>query len=419
MKKLLIMGGNAETVPLVKKAKEMGIYVIVSDDNPYSVSKQFSDESHDINGLDIDGLVKLAKEKNVDGVLVGVADILVDAYGKVCNKLGFPSYTNSNISHVFSQKDIFKEQLRNFKLNGVPELELNKSYEYENEDLKKIGFPLMVKPVDNGGGVGITAVKNKEELNNAIEFGLSKSRNKKVIIEKYMDCEDVGIYFTFQDGRYSTSFVYDRYTTNEQFGKSKVCLGGIYPSRYINQYFEFEEPKLKSLFKSLDIKNGVLMLSAFVNENKFYYYDVGFRLQGEAPNILLDKIFGYDQKEMLIKFALTGSMGEKKAYDLDNPFLDGKYAATVWILLRKGTISRVDGLDTILNNSNVVTHVPRLKIGDTIDDSMIGTEKQVFSRFYIVADDYNKLKNVVKEVQNNVKIYDENNIQMVLKGFKI
>ena len=64
-----------------------------------------------------------------------MADILVDAYGKVCNKLGFPSYTNSNISHVFS-KDIFEEQLRNFKLNGVPELELNKSYEYENEDLK-------------------------------------------------------------------------------------------------------------------------------------------------------------------------------------------------------------------------------------------------------------------------------------------
>ena len=53
------------------------------------------------------------------------------------------------------------------------------------------------------------------------------------------------------------------------------------------------------------------MLSAFVNENKFYYYDVGFRLQGEAPNILLDKIFGYDQKEMLIKFALTALMGEK------------------------------------------------------------------------------------------------------------
>ena len=79
----------------------------------------------------------------------------------------------------------------------------------------------MVKPVDNGGGVGITAVKNKEELNNAIEFGLSKSRNKKVIIEKYMDCEDVGIYFTFQDGRYSTSFVYDRYTTNEQLEKVK------------------------------------------------------------------------------------------------------------------------------------------------------------------------------------------------------
>jgi len=390
MNKLLIMGGNAETVPLVLKAKELGYHVVISDDNPNSVSKKYADEAYNVNGLDVDGIVTLAKEKNVNGVLVGVADILVDSYGKVCEKLGFPCYTNSNISKIFSRKDLFKEKLIEFGLNGVPELFLDTNNSFSENDLFQIGFPLMVKPVDNGGGVGMTAVQTKEELNLAIQFGLSNSRNKKVIIEKYLDCDDLGIYFTFQDGVYSTSFIYDRYTTKEQFGKSKVCLGGVYPSKFIKNYFDSQDAKLKLLFSDLGIKNGVLMLSAFFQNNSFYYYDVGFRLQGEAPNILLHTIHGYDQKEMLIKFAMTGSMGETKAYELDDPFLIGKHAATVWILLKKGIISQIDGIDGVLNKEYVVSHVQRLFIGDVVDDKMIGTEKQVFSRFYLVTNSHDE-----------------------------
>jgi biotin carboxylase len=411
------MGGNAETVPLVLKAKELGYHVILSDDNPNSVSKQYADEAYNINGLDVEGIVSLSKEKNVNGILVGVADILVDAYGNVCEKLGFPCYTNSNISKIFSRKDLFKEKLKEFGLNGVPELFIDANNSFSDEELFQIGFPLMVKPVDNGGGVGMSAVQTKEELNRAIKFGLSNSRNKKVIIEKYMDCDDVGIYFTFQDGFYSTSFVYDRYTTKEQFGKSKVCLGGVYPSRFINNYFNSEDAKLKLLFRDLGIENGVLMLSAFFENNRFYYYDVGFRLQGEAPNILLHNIYGYDQKEMLIKFAMTGSMGDTKVYELDDPYLIGKHAATVWILLKKGVISKIDGLEDVLSKEFVVSNVQRLFIGDFVNEKMVGTEKQVFSRFYLVTNTQDELKSAIKHVQNSIKIYDENNNQMVLKGF--
>ena len=33
-KKVLILGANPETVSLIKRAKEMGIYTIVTDNNP-------------------------------------------------------------------------------------------------------------------------------------------------------------------------------------------------------------------------------------------------------------------------------------------------------------------------------------------------------------------------------------------------
>ena len=66
--------------------------------------------------------------------------------------------------------------MRNFKLNGVSELELNKSYEYENEDLKD-WFSIDGKPVDNGGVELLP--KNKEELNNAIEFDFQNQEIKR------------------------------------------------------------------------------------------------------------------------------------------------------------------------------------------------------------------------------------------------
>ena len=69
-KKLLIMGANPETVSLIKKAKKMGIYTIVTDNNPDAYAKKFADQAENVNAVDVDGLVQLAKYNQVDGVLV-------------------------------------------------------------------------------------------------------------------------------------------------------------------------------------------------------------------------------------------------------------------------------------------------------------------------------------------------------------
>jgi len=84
-KKLLILGGNPETGELVKTANQLGITTLVVDPNPDSPAKKFAHKSHDVDGMDIDGIVKIANIEQVDGVLVGVADILVPTYVEVVN----------------------------------------------------------------------------------------------------------------------------------------------------------------------------------------------------------------------------------------------------------------------------------------------------------------------------------------------
>ena len=416
-KKLLILGGNPETIPLVLVAQKMGIQVYLTDDNPNSAAKKFANKSFNINGLDVEGIIQLANNENFDGILVGVADILVKSYVKVCEALNFPCYATEELSNIFSHKDFFKQKIKEFDVHGIPEFELTP--ELRQEDLIKIKYPVMVKPVDNGGGVGMTCCYNESEIKMAVTKALGASNRSKFIVERYMECPDVGIYYTFQDGICSTSLVYDRYTTEEQQGVSRVCLGGTYPSKYIDIFLSKTDKHLKNMFRSIGVKNGVLMLSAFYENGEFYFYDPGFRLQGESPNLFLDYFHGYDQREQLIKFALTGNMGEKKAYNLDDPYLNGNFASTLWILLKEGEIKEIQGFEILQNNPNIIEVITRLKIGDIITKDIIGTEKQVYCRIYIAARSKNELTTIIKSLQNNLKVISTENQNMVLNGFNV
>ncbi len=416
-KKLLILGGNPETVPLVEVANSMGILTIVSSGRHTDAAKKAAWKSYDVDGMDVPGLVALAREEQVDGVLVGVADVLVPAYCKVCDALDLPCYATQKIVDVFAYKDVFKATCERYGVHGIPEYYLDASM--KQEDMERIQYPVMVKPVDNGGGVGMTVAYNESELRSAVEKALAASNTKRFIVEKYMQCDDMGMYYTFKDGYCSASCIYDRYTTDEQPGLSRVCLGGTYPSKHLNEYFERMHDNAVRMFRDIGIQNGVLMLSGFYEDGEFYVYDTGFRLQGEAPHLLMNAIHGFDQREMLIRFALTGSEGEIDLKEADDTRLRGKWASTLWFLLKEGKILEIRGLEDAQKDPCVVANIQRLYVGDTVEPQWIGNEKQVLTRMYLVCNSKEELAEKLKFYMAHVQVYDEAGNSMLLKGFDV
>ena len=414
-KKLLILGANPETIPLVEVANQMGVKTIVTSNVPTDAAKKYAWKACDVDGLDVPALITLAKKEKVDGVLVGVADILVPVYCKVCAALDLPCYATQEIVDVFSYKDVFKATCEQYGVHGIPEFYLDAAL--NEEDVDKIIFPVMIKPVDGYSGLGMTVVYDKKDLKDAVDKALKFSKKKRFIVERYMQCEDMGMYYTFKDGVCSASCIYDRYTTDEQPGLSRVCLGGTYPSKHLGEYFERMHNNALRLFKNIGIKNGVLMLSGFYENGEFYVYDTGFRLQGEAPHLLMKAIHGFDQREMLIRFALTGSEGGLDLVKEDDTYLRGKHAATVWFLLKPGMIAKIEGMDTLEKDARVVANVQRFFEGQQILNEWVGTEKQVFTRLYLVCDSKEGLRDAIIEYQNKVKVFDENGNNMLLKGF--
>lgn len=81
-------------IHLINKAKEMGVYTIVTDYIKDAPAKKYADEAYDISTLDIDALIALAKEKKVEGVFTGYVDINLAPCRKVCEALGLPFYAS-------------------------------------------------------------------------------------------------------------------------------------------------------------------------------------------------------------------------------------------------------------------------------------------------------------------------------------
>ena len=148
-------------------------------------------------------------------------------------------------------------------------------------------------------------------------------------------------------------------------------------------------------------------------------YDTGFRLQGEAPHLLMKAIHGFDQREMLIRFALTGSEGDVDLKTDDDTRLRGKWASTLWFLLKEGTIDKIEGFESIYEDTRIVANIQRLHEGDEVLQEWIGNEKQVLTRLYIVCDSKQELADCLKEYQAKVKVYDKYGNNMLLKGFDV
>ena len=122
---------------------------------------------------------------------------------------------------------------------------------------------------------------------------------------------------------------------------------------------------------------------------------------------------------MLVRFALTGSEGDNVDLYTEDPYMSGKYAATVWFLLKKGEIAKIEGLDKVAEDKRVVTNGQRLFEGDTVPEEWIGNEKQVLTRLYLVCDTKDELAAAIKEYHKKVKVIDKSGNDMLLKGFDV
>ena len=143
-KKLLVLGGIALICDIVKRAQQMGAYVIVADYLENSPAKKIADKAVLINALDVDAIVEFCKEENVDGVTTGFVDILLEPCYMVCKRLGLPCYLTPKMISMSTNKLDFKNTCKEYDV-PVPQT-YYVGGKLTEEVYSKIHYPVFVKP---------------------------------------------------------------------------------------------------------------------------------------------------------------------------------------------------------------------------------------------------------------------------------
>ena len=338
-KKLLVLGGSVDEIDLVLRAQKLGVYVIVSDyytDMNISPAKRVADEVWNISWSDVDAITEKCIEAGVDGVTAGYSEIKIDMLIRICEKLGLPCYATAEQLEITRDKVKFKNTCRK---NGVPVVK-----EYASpEDVDE--YPVIVKPVDRGGSIGISVANNKAELINAYNYAMEMSLKKEVIIEKYMDAQKMDVYYAIEDGVSTLITTNDALMASDNGTERVVQSSWLYPHKHVDNLIEKADESLKRMIADMGIKYGCIFFSGFVDENLDYaFFECGFRLEGGHQYEYARRRGFMNFNDIFILHALTGSTEGMERGNEFNPKLK---MATVNFYAKDGVISEINGAEKI------------------------------------------------------------------------
>lgn len=279
-KKLLVLAAGILQVPVIKKAKEMGIYVVAADGSEHAVGLQLADKPIVVNITSEEEMLRVAREEQVDGVIHPCSEVSMNVMGRINDELGL-----SGISREAAIRATNKHLMREaFEKGGAPSPKsiLTESSEdawsHLQNDFETDGI---LKPSRNSGSRGIAKVTRdmvKEDFVKAYDLTLQESRDKSVLIEQFIEGPEFSIEIIVWNGKVNVLAVTDKKTTE---APHFVELGHSQPSCFSSEDVEKLKAAAVAGVKALGVNNCACHAEAKLMDGKVYLMEIGARLGGD------------------------------------------------------------------------------------------------------------------------------------------
>jgi biotin carboxylase len=197
---ILILGAGKLQIPLIKKAKEMGLTTWVVDRDPNAIGKQIAGHFYPIDTIDKEMVLKMATEINADSILTVATDVPVPTISYVAEKLGLVA-NSSGTAFVCRNKFAMRNRMAENNI-PIPRYILVDSY----RQAKK----------------GITKVNDYEELEQAFKHALVYSTQNSILIEEYIGGKEISVESISFNSEHHILAITDKVTTGEPYFVERI-----------------------------------------------------------------------------------------------------------------------------------------------------------------------------------------------------
>lgn len=318
MKKLMLLGGLRYLLPVIEAAHQQGYYVITCDYLPHNIAHKYSDEYVDVSIVDKEAVLKVAREKKIDGIMSFAVDPGVITASYVQNEMGLPSFGPYESVCILQNKDRFRAFLTEHGFN-VPKAKGFGSMDEALAAKDWYPWPVIVKPTDSAGSKGVSRVDRFEDLKPALEDAFEHSISGRVIVEEFIEkqgCSSDSDSFSLDGGLVFTSFSaqrFDRDATNEY-----VPAAYSWPSTFTDDQEAYLKSELQRLLTLLHMQTSVYNIETRIGTNgKQYIMEVSPRGGGNRLAEMARMGTGVDIITACVRAAVGDSVPtiEQKTFD--------------------------------------------------------------------------------------------------------
>lgn len=357
MKRILVVGGGAYQVPLIKRIIQMGGTAFCIDKNPYSPGFAYASESSVIDVIDVEACLEYAHKKGIDAVMTYGATLPLPTVSYVGDRLGLPTLPMET-AKLAKNKYLIKRRLMESGCNSWGECISMRSVSQAMEC--KYEYPCVIKPCDGSGSKGVSIIRGADDLESAILYASKSARYGEFYCERYIVGNEYTVE-TFVD--HHKIFVYGIIkTTFEKNGldNESIEYGHCTPSGLNPIIEESIRQEVEKAVRGLGINMGSVNFDIIVSEvdRKPYIIDCGIRV---GQNLIASHIIPFSRGVDILDNTIKQALGEP----IDAEPKKQECIATRLLIYNPGIIKSIGDYRREIGNNGVIDIVLRKKPGDT------------------------------------------------------
>ena len=305
IKKLAVIGASYLQSPLVKKAKEMGLEVHCFAWAEGAVCKELADYFYPISIVEKEEILKICQEVGIDGICTIASDVAAPTVAYVANKMNLVGN-----DYEAAVKANNKFQMREALMKaGVPcpkymmvTPETLNSVEVI-DGLRDFQYPMISKPSDRSGSLGVTKIMNSLEFYPAVELAMEKSFKHQAMVEEFIEGREISVEFISYNGVHYPLQITDKVTTE---APCFVELEHHQPSTLSEEMFTTIYDLTKNALNALGLTNGASHAEyKITRDGRIAIIEIGGRMGGDFIGSDLVRLStGYDFVKGVIDVAL-------------------------------------------------------------------------------------------------------------------
>lgn len=357
----MLLGGIRYLLPVIKAAHEQGYYVITADYLPDNIAHKYSDEYVNVSIIDKEAVLRIAREKQIDGIMSFGVDPGVTTASYVQNQLGLPSFGPYESVDILQNKDKFRAFLQANGFNTPWSYSFSSAIEaWSNKD--KFSYPLIVKPTDSAGSKGVSKVEKEDTLKSALEYALQHSIKGKIIAEEFIEkqgCSSDSDCFSISGKLHTVTFSAQRFDTD--VAGAFVPAAYSWPSTMSKEQEQTLREDLQRLLTLLHMNTSVYNVETRIGINgKPYIMEVSPRGGGNRLSEVVRYATGVD----MITAAVRAAVGEGFSLKEINAY-NGHWAEIVLHSDKTGIFEQLEIADSL--HADIIEKDLWVKQGDKVD----------------------------------------------------